>query len=645
MHSRWSFLTRPALSLIAGSALLAASLAAFAASPGATHATTGPRLTSRAQATTDAALTMGNVTPNKANDLDCNGWSRKYQPVSVALRMRCTDPRGPMRERAGNAPVNGKYTRNGRFIDNGHYVGHDEPSVNFISNAKDSGNTMTYYLKLPRDPARAPDNNGKVIHYAELSPAPWFGLPMCDPKSYPQNPCTPDSDSNIGANVPNAAGSAFMELQFYPPGFAPLAESVSCSRTFWCAALNIDSIASQFNFVNLNPDCEEPINFAFLQTNGKPAGPPSPQLANFHTLMPNAHTLRMHDGDVLRLSISDPRAGFTTTIDDLTTHKTGTMTASKDNGFMNTDFRTCEGSPHTFHAEYATASRQNQTPWGTLPGAALMEQETGHAEACHSLANRHPLTTSGVRDNNVFDTCVGSNEGRRRDAGEGGCNDRTGICKNAKTQGTTEPIACPSRNFNSGQLCEFADGICLPQGTRRVTLNGQPATEFSPVNFCAGNRFQNGDLDFDGIPYQKGKWPNGSRKNPISLRYAGPFDQAGKPYPRIRFETNTAASEFLCNIFTGLNCTAPPLSAKFYPFWSLTRKPGQGIGRLFRSPDCIWNFGASIPGVTLTSFGKDRQYGVPSADFGGTLSSVVLANPQITFRHCPALTDPKRPRR
>ena len=47
-------------------------------------------------------------------------------------------------------------------------------------------------------------------------------MPICDPKSYPQNPCTPDSDTNSGLiSDPNAAGSAFMELQFYPPGFTP----------------------------------------------------------------------------------------------------------------------------------------------------------------------------------------------------------------------------------------------------------------------------------------------------------------------------------------------------------------------------------------------------------------------------------------
>ena len=130
-------------------------------------------------------------------------------------------------------------------------------------------------MQLSRDPARTPTASGSVTKYAELSIAPWFGLPMCDPNSYPQNPCTPLSDSNTGLGAPTDAGSAFMELQFYPPGFTPFVNSVSCSRTQWCAALTIDSLACTFNFATCNNNCIEPVNFAFLQTNGVPAGPPA----------------------------------------------------------------------------------------------------------------------------------------------------------------------------------------------------------------------------------------------------------------------------------------------------------------------------------------------------------------------------------
>src|SRR6202044_3845363 len=162
--------------------------------------------------------------------------------------------------------------------------------------------------------------------YAELSPAPWFGLPICDPNSYPQNPCKPDSDSNSGAiNDPNAAGSAFLEVQLYPPGYQPFVDSPSCDARHWCAALTIDSLESEFNFANLNAACEEPTNFAFLQKNGVPAGPPSPQLADLASETPNGQTLLMNPGDVLRVSITDPAAGFTTRVTDLTTGQSGVM--------------------------------------------------------------------------------------------------------------------------------------------------------------------------------------------------------------------------------------------------------------------------------------------------------------------------------
>src|SRR2546421_195867 len=82
---------------------------------------------------------------------------------------------------------------------------------------------------------KAPTARGTRADYGELSVAPWFGLPLCDPHSYPQNPCTPDSDTNSGGiSNPAAAGSAFMELQFYPPGFTPFIDNVSCSRSQWC---------------------------------------------------------------------------------------------------------------------------------------------------------------------------------------------------------------------------------------------------------------------------------------------------------------------------------------------------------------------------------------------------------------------------
>jgi hypothetical protein len=102
------------------------------------------------------------------------------------------------------------------------YVGHDEPSVLFYSSRPGSGNRMSYDLNLPTDPLpKNPTQAGKSYSF-QLNGAFWFGMALCDTQSYPNqvSTCTPDSDSNIvdPAVSPNHPGTAFMEMQFYPPG-------------------------------------------------------------------------------------------------------------------------------------------------------------------------------------------------------------------------------------------------------------------------------------------------------------------------------------------------------------------------------------------------------------------------------------------
>jgi hypothetical protein len=577
------------------------------------------------QATAVASHATKSVKPNAVNQLDCNGYSTKYKSINPGQKEHCTDPLG-----GHLVTVNGKKVlRHNRFEDNGHYIGHDEPSTKFISHAAGSGNTMSYLMKLPRDPKKHATATGSVTDYNELSIAPWFGLPMCDSNSYPQNPCKPDSDKNTGLGAKTDAGSAFMELQFYPPGLAPFADNISCSRKQWCAALTIDSLEGTFGFAFLNPACEEPVNFAFLQRNGVPAGPPSPQLANLATETPNGQTLKLNPGDVLRVSITDPKAGFTTTIRDLTTGQTGRMVASAGNGFMNTNVNTCDGTPHTFHAEYATAAQQNQVPWAALEGGVLMQQEIGHFESCNSVTNSLPISEFGgaFSDPNVFQTCMGGSEGKKA-VGEGPCSTTTGLCQNATTEGKNGPVACPTEDSGSGQLCEFSDGECFQQGNRTLMINGVATKEHASVTGCLDNFFQNGDLDFDGTSYQPNTWPNGTSNHPTAFRYIGPFTRAGNLYRQIQFESNAPASEILCNTTTGAGCDVKPQGSAFYPFWSLNNT--QRVDGAPRGA-CVWNFGNVLPGVTKRTFGKDAQYGVPDvARFGGTNTSPVMPNPART---------------
>jgi hypothetical protein len=59
----------------------------------------------------------------------------------------------------------------------------------------------------------------------------------------------------------------------------------------------------------------------------------------------------MNPGDVLVLHIQDTPDGLLTSVTDLTTHQSGYMVASARNGFMNTNYKTCAGTPFNFHPD------------------------------------------------------------------------------------------------------------------------------------------------------------------------------------------------------------------------------------------------------------------------------------------------------
>ena len=315
----------------------------------------------------------------------------------------------------------------------------------------------------------------------------------------------------------------------------------------------------------------------------------------------------MNPGDVLKVSITDPSSGLTVRVDDLTTGQSGFMQASAANGFANTNLSDCSGNPHTFHAEYSTASQQNQVPWAALEGGVLMEQEVGHFESCNSVANNDPFSVtygSGTyTDPGTFENCVGGPEGPNA-RGEGPC--PNGVCTGSTTQGFNGPTACPTNDPTTGALCEFSDAPCHTAGSRTATINGQPVTESQPVAGCYQTGEQNGDLDFDGNTYLP-DWPDGSANHPTTMRYVGPFMSNGRPYPQVQFETDAPGSENLCDLSTGQDCTAPPISASFYPFWSLNY--AQTVAGAPSSAKCVWNFGNDIAELTNNDFAKDGQYG------------------------------------
>jgi hypothetical protein len=349
--------------------------------------------------------------PAARGGLDCNGFS----PVQKTYRqLWCT-------EIAAN-------DENG-FEDNGHYVGHDEPDIGFFSFRHGSANDMTYKTVLPVDPSTPPSPSfGGSTHEFQLTPAIWFGLTMCDTESYPEGTkvCKRDSDSNVQVPPrPNHAGAAFMELQLYPPGYAP---AISCDQTHWCAALNIDSLQAEYGALHgpgsppnavTNNNCPEPVNFAFLTHSGRPGGPPGPDLQTDATFTPTSDTLMMNPGDTLTVSMHDTPSGYFTRITDETTHQSGFMIAGVSNGFRQIVWDpvnfTCNGRPYAFHAMYDRAlpplpngQPTAWTTWSAHTDNVAYDVETGHFQPPDATSDLTSKEDSPCFTGPLIPGCLGS---------------------------------------------------------------------------------------------------------------------------------------------------------------------------------------------------------------------------------------------
>ncbi|HUY19509.1 MAG TPA: hypothetical protein VMV15_09800 [Candidatus Binataceae bacterium] len=451
----------------------------------------------------------------------------------------------------------------------GHYIGHDEPSLLFYSTTPGAGNHSIYELKLPKDPPVLPKQNGAGGTFNfQLHPAFWFGMAMCDTQSYPEysGTCTADSDTNIfdDANSGSSSyigkhpGAAFMEMQFYPPGWVSWANGGnSCDGRHWCAALNIDSLSiDPNNGLYNNAACQntvglEPVNFAFITKSGvaDSAGDP---LNNAH-FVPNLSTdLLMKPGDNLIVDLHDTSAGFQVVIYDLTSHKTGSMTASIANGFRQVIFNpsagTCTSQDYAFHPMYATSGPHTRVPWAAHSYNVAFADEIGHWEPCASA------------DPN-FGECL------------------------------------------SGGDSDFVDDV--------YCFNGSDSTRVK-VGGCTYT-----DADFDGACYQS-VWPGSNpatdrTKHPRPILFTSPLLAADggtlQNYSSAAMETDLPIIEnpAVCNTDTGSGCTNPPPGANFYPIFSTVSVKGL----------CQWGLGgAQLPHV------QDIFGGTSTAEYGSLLPLV-----------------------
>jgi len=458
----------------------------------------------------------------------------------------------------------------------GHYVGHDEPSMAWYSNRPGAGNHMRYTVRLPADPSASHPNAANKSYAFELSGADWVGMAMCDTQSYPEQvkTCPPDTDRNIldPAVSPKHVGTAFMEMQFYPPGWVPwptwavAVGASACDPTKWCAALNIDSLSlnpvtgKANNATCLSKVGEEYVNFAFITKNGKAQAPANPVNSTLATFTPSARELFMNSGDRIQVSLGDTRSGLRVRLHDLSTGGTGSMTASAANGFAQVKYdpngTSCRAIPYNFHPMYSTSSPQTRVPWAAHSFNIGFDSEIGHFQFCNGPV-KIPATPFGL--------------------------DSKG-----------NPTACPTGDTEgrgaSASAPDAEDLFCFP---------GKEALVFK-VQGCT---FTN--TGFDGASYQR-LWPDGNTaQHPTPFQVSSPRTGPGYSvqYQKAVFETDLPAIESTCDPVKGTGCTLIPQTdlnqpAAFYPFFSSTST----------RHGCVWQFGNNIPGQ-ISSFGQNAQYG------------------------------------
>jgi len=502
------------------------------------------------------------------------------------------------------------------YDSNGYYAGHDEPSVEFKSGVPGSGNDMTYTIRLPSDPAQQPNASGAggTTWNFQLRPTFWVGMTLCDNQSAPEfaKNCAPDTDANnlVGSNpdAPNYIGrhpgTAFMELQFYGPGYVPQFEGFGCGATVYCAAMTIDSRTLDQNHGVFNTAAcdnfvlggQEPINWAYITTSGVSQAPANPLFTgtfsapNFAAVNPDlTKDLVMNPGDAIRIHLHDTAAGLRADLTDLTTGHSGSMTASLSNGFGHIMFtphsKTCREGPYAFHPAYDTANPRGNT-WSAHTYNIAFSDEIGHFENCLALDVNFNCASPGSQD--------------------------------AQLDGD--------------------DSGCVP-GTDSTVVH---------IDGCFTS-----DNDYDGQSYRN-DWPGtnpspalDAQLHPTPVIFTSPLTGGTTNYSTVAFESDMARIEAsdsqangpFCSTATGANCVNPPNGAAFYPFFSTRHALG---GCAFQEggdfiPGTINDFGGS----SVTEFTKLLFAVYPAAGFTPVLradnfNSGDLANP------CPVRTDNDR---
>jgi hypothetical protein len=428
-------------------------------------------------------------------------------------------------------------------------------------------------------------------------------MALCDTQSYPEqvSTCTPDSDSNIFTStdptspkfIGSHPGTAFLELQFYPPGWVPwptwsvAVGADTCDPVRWCAAMNVFSLLEDpINGTIQNSTCLakigsiETFEFAFVTKNGVTQAPANPLDSTLTTFTPDrTKDLFMSSGDRIQVALHDTPSGVQANINDLTSQQSGSMTASPANGFAQFQYdptgTSCNAIPYAFHPMYSTSSPDTRVIWAAHSYNVAFSDEIGHFQFCNGATV--PATPFGL--------------------------DSSG-----------NPVVCPAGNTEGlgvdQEPTEGAgeDDFCFP-ASEALRYRVQGCTE--------------SNTGFDGASYQA-LWPDGNTKiHPAPFQFTSPRTGGGftQPYAQAAFEADLPAIEPGCDRFTGSGCTLIPITddgvpATFYPFFTTASVKGT----------CDWQFGNVIPGNT-NNLGRNSQYGslLPNdyLKFGGGGATVV----------------------
>ena len=467
----------------------------------------------------------------------------------------------------------------------GKYVGHDEPSILFYSKHPGAGNSSVYLLTLPKDPPTLPTQDGRGgIWNFQLHPTFWLGMAMCDSQSFPEftDKCEPDTDENIFDDadpaspkfIGNHPGTAFLEMQIYPPGWVGSPQLIDPQNYF--AAMVIWSFSQSgatgvFNnttCLNALNGAETP-NFAVITKNGVPLTPANAAGVNFgQNNFDLNNVLSMAPGDKLLILIHDTKDGLEIIFNDLTSGETGSMVATHNNGFGQVLYQptstTCNTAPYDYHPMYSTSSEHTRVPWAAHSYNIAFSDEIGHFEYCNSAdPNSLACTVPGVNDPGGLDS---------------------------------DDFSCftPDQSFF-------------------------PPAPFQQIGGCLTS-----ELDFDGTPYGF-NWPGtfeNRRKDKLlhaaPVRFTSPLflDRGGelKNYDRVGFETNVNIFEPNCDfLVTGNGCVVPPPGVPFYPFYTTGGGGDRDKGEDEHGGVCRWQEGgALIPGTTNTFGGSPTtEYGAP----------------------------------